>query len=56
MRQTLQFRNLEINSYMGIFAVTLVGGFATLFIVHVANDVPLSAFIAPSAYAIDSGS
>lgn len=54
MKETLQFRNLTINSYMGILAVTIVGGAATLFIVHVANDVPLAAFASPTAYAIDS--
>ncbi|MDB5195384.1 MAG: hypothetical protein JWO84_568 [Parcubacteria group bacterium] len=54
MRETLQFRNLTINSYMSILIVTLVGGAATLYIVHVANNVPLSLFTTAEAYTIDS--
>jgi hypothetical protein len=54
MRETLQFRNRALNSYISIFIVTLVGSFATLYIVHVANDVPFKAFATPAAYAIDS--
>jgi hypothetical protein len=54
MRETLQFRNLALNSYISIFVITLVGSFAALYIVHIANDVPFSRFATPSAYAIDS--
>lgn len=54
MKANLRSRNIAINSYLGILAVTVVGGFATLLIIHVAIDVPVSAFAMPSAYAIDS--
>ena len=54
MKANLRSRNIAINSYVGMLAITLVGGFATLLIVHVANDVPLSAFTSVTAYAIDS--
>ncbi len=54
MTESIHFRNVAINSYVGIFAITVIGGFATLYIVHVANDVPFSAFATPAAYAIDA--
>ena len=53
MSGNIRTRNLEINSYLGILAVTVVGGFATLFIVHVAYETPLSAFVSPSAYELN---
>ncbi len=54
MKTNLRTRNLAINSYLGVLAITLVGGFATLIIVHIINDVPLKAFLVPQTYAIDS--
>lgn len=54
MKGKLRTRNLAIDSYMSILIVTIVAGLATLFIVHVAIDVPFKAFVQPQAYAIDS--
>ncbi len=54
MRENLRYRNLGVNSYLGILGVTVVGGLATLFIVHVAIDVPFKTLVLPEAYAIDS--
>ncbi len=54
MNGKLRTRNLALDSYMSILVVAIVGGFAALFIVHVAIDVPFSSFALPQAYAIDS--
>lgn len=54
MKANLRSRNIAINSYVGILAVTVVAGFAALFVVHIAIDVPFTAFASPSAYTIDS--
>lgn len=54
MKANMRSRNLALNSYIGILAVTIVGSFATLYIVHVAIDVPFSAFASPAAYDIGS--
>lgn len=54
MKANLRSRNLAINSYLGILVVTVVGAFMTLLIIHIAIDVPFSAFASPQAYAIDS--
>jgi hypothetical protein len=52
MKANLRQRNVALNSYMSILAITVVAGFATLYIVHVAIDVPFTAFASPSAYDI----
>jgi hypothetical protein len=54
MKANMRSRNLAVNSYLGALAVTVVGSLATLYIVHVAIDVPFSSFATPQAYAIDS--
>ena len=53
MKANIRSRNIGVNAYVGIFIVTLVGGFATLFILHVAHDVPFKAFASTDIYAID---
>lgn len=54
MKANLRSRNIAINSYLGMLAVTVVGGFATMFILHLINDVPLSVFVSTATYQIDS--
>ena len=53
MSENMRSRNIAINSYVGMLVVALVGGLATLFIVHVAYETPFSAFASPSAYEIN---
>lgn len=53
MKANMRTRNLALNSYLGILAVTVVGSIATIYIVHVAIDAPLSAFASPAAYDIN---
>jgi hypothetical protein len=54
MKANLRSRNIAINSYVGMLAITLVGGFATILILHVINDVPLSTFASTATYQINS--
>ena len=53
MKENIRSRNIGINSYVAIFIVTLVGSFATLFIVHVATDMPFKAFASADVYEIN---
>ena len=53
MKANIRSRNIGINSYIGIFIVTLVGSFATIFILHVVNDVPFKAFAQTDLYRVD---
>ena len=52
MKANMRTRNLAVNSYVGILAITIVGSLATLYIVHVAYEAPLSAFASPATYDI----
>ena len=52
MRDNLRSRNLAVNSYVGMLAITVVGAFASFYIIHIANDVSLTAFVSPDTYAI----
>lgn len=54
MRDTLQFRNRSINSFFGILAITIVGGLAALYIIHIANDAPFANLVTASTYDIDT--
>jgi hypothetical protein len=54
MKANMRSRNIGVNSYVGILAITAVAGFATLFIVHIALDVPMSTFVSTNAYDIGS--
>jgi hypothetical protein len=54
MKANLRSRNIAINSYVGMLAITVVGAFAVLFILHIANDIPLKTYFTADAYAIDS--
>jgi hypothetical protein len=53
MKANIRSRNIGVNSYVGMFIVTLVGSFATLFILHIAHNVPFKAFASTEIYAID---
>lgn len=54
MKANIRSRNIGINSYIGIFIVTLVGSLSTFFLLHVIYDAPFKAFASPQAYALDS--
>ena len=53
LKENLRSRNLGLDSYMSILAITIVGSLATFYILHVALDVPFKTFLASSTYAID---
>lgn len=54
MKANIRSRNIGINSYIGIFIVTLVGSLSTFFLLHVIYDAPFKAFASPQAYALDA--
>jgi hypothetical protein len=54
MKTNMRSRNIAINSYVGMLAVTVVAGFATLFLVHLILEVPLSVFASSDVYSIDT--
>ncbi len=53
MKANMRSRNIAVNSYVGILAITIVGSIATLYLVRVTLDLPLSVFVSSAAY--DSG-
>ena len=53
MKANIRSRNLALNSYIGILAVTIIGGFATLFLIHVIQDVPFKTFAQTNAYTLN---
>lgn len=54
LKPNLRSRNVALNSYVGMLVVTMVASIATVYIIHVAIDVPFTAFLTPATYAIDS--
>ena len=54
MKANIRSRNIAVNSYVGIFIVTLVAGLSTFFILHVLYDMPFKAFASRDLYSIDS--
>lgn len=56
MKANIRSRNIGINSYIGMFIVTLVGSLSTFFLLHVIYDAPFKAFASREAYVLDSES
>ncbi len=54
LKPNLRSRNIALNSYVGMLVVTIVASLATIYIIHVAIDVPFAVFVSPATYAIDS--
>ena len=53
MKANIRSRNLALNAYLGILAITIIGGFATLFLIHVIQEVPFKTFAQANAYVLD---
>ena len=53
MKANIRSRNLALNSYIGILAITIIGGFATLFLIHVIQEVPFKTFAQATTYELD---
>lgn len=54
MKANIRSRNIVINSYVGMFAVTIVGAFSVFFLLHIMYDTPLTAFASSDLYAFDT--
>ena len=53
MKANIRSRNLALNAYLGILAITIIGGFATLFLIHVIQEVPFKTFAQANAFVLD---
>ena len=54
MKANIRSRNIGVNSYIGMFIVTLVGTLSTMFLLHVIYDAPFKVFASPDLYQFDS--
>lgn len=54
MKANMRTRNIGINSYVGVFIVTLVGTISSMFLLHVIYDAPLKVFASPDLYQFDT--
>jgi hypothetical protein len=54
MKANIRSRNIGVNSYIGMFIVTLVGTLSTMFLLHVIYDAPFKAFASPDLYQFDT--
>jgi hypothetical protein len=54
MKANLRSRNIGINSYIGIFIVTLVGTICSMFLLHIIYEAPLKVFASPDLYQFDT--
>ena len=54
MRENMRSRNIGVNSYIGVFIVTLVGTLSSMYLLHIIYDAPFKAFASPDLYQFDT--
>ena len=44
---------MAVNSYVAILVVTIVASFATIYIIHIAHNLPFKAFASTDVYSLN---